>query len=193
MHKDDLCHVPDHELLLIFKAGNRAAYEQIYKRYWALMYVYARKILSDEADAQDIVQEVFTYLWHKGPELLIKTSLPLYLYTSVRYRIFDLLDHKKVRTNYKEYLQQFIEEGEYVTDDQLREKELKLLIEKEISLLPPKMRVVFELSRNSQLSHKEIALKLGLSEQTVKKQVSNSVKILKSRIKLFSSFLFLNF
>lgn len=193
MQPEDLSRIPDDELFLLFKAGNPKAYEQIYNRYWAIMYVYARKIMADEHDAQDIVQEVFTYLWNKGPELVIKNSLSVYLYTSVRYRIFDLLDHKKVRTDYKAYLQQFIEEGAYITDEELRLKELVAVIEKEVSLLPPKMREMFELSRNEGLSHKEIADQLGVSDLTVKKQVSNAVKILKGKLKLFSIFLTINF
>lgn len=193
MKEVDLSRIPDEDLLLLFKAGERAAYEQIYNRYWAIMYVYARKIMADADDAQDIVQEVFTYLWHKGAELVIKTSLPVYLYTAVRYRIFDLLDHRKVRTDYKAYLQQFIDEGEYITDNQLREKELVAVIEREVALLPAKMREMFEMSRNEGLSHKEIAEKLGVSDLTVKKQVSNAVKILKGKLRLFSIFISINF
>jgi len=193
MQKEDLSRIPDDELFLLFKAGERKAYEQIYNRYWAIMYVYARKIMADEDDAQDIVQEVFTYLWNKGSELVIKTSLSVYLYTSVRYRIFDLLDHRKVRTDYKTYLQQFIEEGTYITDEQLRLKELVAVIEKEVSLLPPKMREMFEMSRNEGLSHKQIADQLGVSDLTVKKQVSNAVKILRGKLKLFSIFITINF
>ncbi|SMC64518.1 RNA polymerase sigma factor [Pedobacter africanus] len=193
MREEDLSRIPDDELLLLFKAGDRNAYEQIYNRYWAIMYVYARKIMADADDAQDIVQEVFTYLWHKGAELSIKTSLAVYLYTAVRYRIFDLLDHRKVRTDYKAYLQQFIDEGEYITDNQLRERELVAVIEREVALLPAKMREMFEMSRNEGLSHKEIAEKLGVSDLTVKKQVSNAVKILKEKLKLFSIFITINF
>ncbi|HWW38834.1 RNA polymerase sigma-70 factor [Pedobacter sp.] len=193
MQGDDLVSRSDDKLLLLFKAGDRQAYAQIYQRYWAVMYVYARKVMADEDDAKDIVQEVFTYLWHKGKDLEIRTSLSMYLYTAVRYRIFDLMDHKKIRTDYKIYLQQFIEEGEYITDDQLRAKEMLAVIEKEVALLPPKMRVMFEMSRNEGMSHKEIAAQLGVSELTVKKQVSNSVKILKGKLKLFSVFVSLTF
>jgi len=193
MPGEDLSHISDEELLLRFKAGDRKAYEQIYNRYWAIMYVYARKIMADADDAQDIVQEVFTYIWHKGETLNINSSLSLYLYTSVRYKIFDLLDHRKVRTDYKTYLQQFIKEGEYITDDQLRERELVAVIEKEVAALPPKMREMFEMSRKEGLSHKEIADKLGVSDLTVKKQVSNAVKILKGKLRIFSIFISINF
>lgn len=76
----------------------------------------------------------------------------------------------------------FIEKGEYVTDQQLLEQELKEAIEKEIALLPPKMREVFELSRKQDLSYKEIADQLHISDKTVKKQVNNALHILREKL-----------
>lgn len=87
-------------------------------------------------------------------------------------------------------LQNYITHGPCITDHVIREKQLAALIEKGISDLPPKMKEVFELSRKQKLTHKEIAEKLNLSEQTVKKQVNNALKIL--RVKL-GTMLFLSF
>lgn len=56
------------------------------------------------------------------------------------------------------------------------------LIEKEIDALPPKMREVFKLSRQHHLSHSQIAAKLDISEQTVSKQITNALKILRTRL-----------
>ena len=56
------------------------------------------------------------------------------------------------------------------------------MIESEIQNLPPKMRRIFELSRQEELSHQEIAQKLDISYQTVKKQVQNALKIIKPKI-----------
>ena len=63
-------------------------------------------------------------------------------------------------------------------------------VEAEIAALPPKMREIFELSRKAHLTHRQIAEKLGLSEKTVKKQVNNSLKILRSKLgsALFTAF-----
>jgi len=49
-------------------------------------------------------------------------------------------------------------------------------------MLPPKMREVFELSRKEHLNHREIAWKLEISEQTVSKQITNALRILKLKI-----------
>ncbi|WP_262712275.1 sigma-70 family RNA polymerase sigma factor [Mucilaginibacter phyllosphaerae] len=58
----------------------------------------------------------------------------------------------------------------------------KALIEKEIAELPPRMREVFEMSRKQTRTYKEITEQLGTSEETVKKQVSGALKVL--RVKL---------
>jgi RNA polymerase sigma-70 factor (ECF subfamily) len=56
------------------------------------------------------------------------------------------------------------------------------LIEKEVAALPAKMRIVFELSRKANLTHREIAGQLDISEETVKKHIHHALKQL--RVKL---------
>ena len=181
----------DTELVDLLQSGDQAAYTQIYDRYQGLLYIYACKITKDEIEAEDIVQEVFFYLWDKRNAIVFNTSLPAYLYSAVRYKFFNLLDHKKVRSNYIDSFKEFIEKGNIEADYAIREKELTALIEKEISLLPPKMREIFELSRKAQLSHKEIANKLNISEKTVKNQVNNALKQLRIKLGMFAFLFFL--
>src|SRR5690606_28396009 len=102
------------------------------------------------------------------------------------YKIFDLLDKNKVRADYMDQLSDFMDEGAYTIDHVLIEKELAEQIEKEVSFLPPKMREVFELSRKEYLTHKEIAIRLSLSDQTVKKQIHKALKILKPKLRIFT-------
>lgn len=171
----------DNELLQLTRSEDQRAFAELYNRYGSLLYIYALKLTNDTEDAQDIVQEVFLSLLIRE-ELQLKKTLSAYLYSAVRYKIFDLFTHKKVRTDYADSLQHFVDNGEYVTDNYVREQELSRLIEKEISLLPPKMREVFESSRKANLSQKQIAEKFNISEKTVKKQINNSIKILRLKL-----------
>jgi len=180
----------DLELLQLLKKDDHDAYAQIYDRFNGLMYIYACKIVKDFDEAEDIVQEVFISLWDKRNTLVLKSSLSSYLYSAVRYKFINLLDHKKVRTDYSTSLQSFLDEGEYLTDDYIREKEFKQLIEKEIALLPEKMREIFVMSREQNLSNKEIAEKLDLSEKTVRNQVNNALNNLRTKLGL-AAFLYL--
>jgi len=179
----------DNELIILLKDGEKSAYTEIYKRYWAILFSHARKMLRNDDEAKDVVQDVFAALWVRISELNLEGSLSSYLYSAVRYKIFDLIDKNKVRGNYFTSLEKFIKEGDYTTDNVIREKELAAQIEEEIAMLPLKMRQVFELSRKSNLSHKEIASKMHISHQTVKKQIHNAIKILRPKFSIYILFI----
>lgn len=172
----------DSDLTELLKNGDAAAYTVIYNRYFDVLYIHAYRKLNYKEEAQDIIHELFAQLWTKRATIEIKSSLASYLYSAVRNKILDLISHQQVESKYMSSLQNFMTQGSCITDYSIREKQLAALIEKGIADLPPKMKEVFELSRKHKLSHKEIADKLNLSEQTVKKQVNNALKIL--RIKL---------
>ena len=181
----------DEELLERLKFRDHAAYEEIYKRYWAMLFRHARRMISNDEEAKDLIQDLFVNLWQKAPDLEIKESLSSYLYGITRYKVFDLFDKRKVRADHRLSIGNFMEQCEYTTDNTIRENELSRLIEKEIALLPNKMREVFELSRKSHLNYQQISLRMEISDQTVKKQIYNAVKIL--RLKFGSACLFLGF
>ena len=171
----------DINLLELFKQGDLKAYEEIYNRYWSLLYIACCKILKDEDEAKDIVQEVFISFLDKG-QLEIKVSLSVYLYSSVRYKVLDRIKHRQVKDNYLISLSDYTEAADNITDRQLLEKEFIRQMEDAIRLLPEKMRIIFDLSRNQDLSHKEIARMLDISDKTVKKQINNALKILKVKL-----------
>lgn len=172
----------DSELLTHIAADDELAFAEVYRRYKGVLFLHARKILGNDEEAKDVLQELFTTLWIKKNSISLKSSLSAYLYAAVRNRIFDMISHRKIEEKYIASLAAFIEKGEYVTDQQLLEQELKEAIEKEVALLPPKMREVFELSRNQELSYKEIADQLHISDKTVKKQVNNALHILREKL-----------
>lgn len=179
----------DSGLIQLLRQQDKSAYTQIYKRYWAILYRHALRLVKDEAEATDIVQEIFTVLWAKSANINFTTSLSSYLYASVRHRVIDLINRNKIKETYLLSLQDYLKNGECITDELIREKELSAKIDAEIGLLPEKMREVFLLSRKSNLSYKEIASELNISEGTVKKQVYNAIKILRFKFGLFVSLL----
>lgn len=172
----------DLELLALLKAGDQGAFAELFDRYNRLLYVNACKLLDDKEEARDVVQEIFIALWENRANVFVKHNFAGFLYTIVRNRIFDKLSHRKVEFKYLESLRQFNAMEDEGTDDLLRTKQLQAIIEKEISFLPDKMREIFELSRKHHLSHKEIARHLDVSEKTVKNQVNNALKILRTKL-----------
>jgi len=178
----------DKELIAFMRSGDHLAFTEIYDRYHSLLYVYACKIIKDEDLAQDILQELFIYLWDKRDIIDFKTSMSSYLYTAVRFRFFDLVDKQKVRKEYIQNFQIFLDKGEYHTDNYVTERELAAIIEKEINHLPAKLREIFLLSRRENLTNREIADRLKISEKTVKNQLSLALRELRGRLGLFAFF-----
>ena len=183
--------LPDIELMQLLKSNDEAAFNEIYSRFHGLLFVYASRITRENEEAADLVQEVFISLWDRRHALEITSSLQGWLYTAVRFGFFNRLDKKKVQSQHQRSLQHFIEEGDYCTDEYIREKELAMLIEKGITALPAKMQEIFTLSRKEELSHREIASRLHLTEKTVKNQVHNALRILRSKLGLFGYLLFI--
>ncbi|MDB4926543.1 RNA polymerase sigma factor [Mucilaginibacter sp.] len=175
--------LPDDELVQLLKESNHTAYTEIYKRYFYLMYVHAYKKMRNEDQAKDLIQDLFATLWFRRVDDLPKSNLAGYLYTAVRNKIFNLFAHQQVQSRYIASLENYLSTHASVpTDHLVRENDLKAFIEKEIQALPAKMRQIFEMSRKENLSHKEIAERLDVSENNVSKQVNNALRILRTKL-----------
>ncbi|SFH51751.1 RNA polymerase sigma factor [Pedobacter insulae] len=187
----DYQNLGDEGLASCIRKGDRIAFTEIYDRYWTVLYLHARKMLRNDQEAEDIVQELFTQLWKKAAEINYTVKLSSYLYRSVRNRILDHITHQKVVQDYQRSLVEFLGSRASSPDELLVEKELAFLIEQEIQALPEKMREVFVLSRKQHLSYKEIGDQLGISEHTVRNQVSNALSILRTKLGVSSMVIFM--
>jgi RNA polymerase sigma-70 factor (family 1) len=175
----------DQELTALLKVGDRHAFAEIYDRYGMMIYFKVNQMLRDEEAAKDLVQDVFLSLWLNAGQVKEAANLPGYLYVSSRNKVFNLIEKGKTRNDYVSSISRYANEASTETMDKLDERELMALIVLEIAKLPLKMRQVFEMSRLENLSHKEIAEKLGISEKTVKTQVHNALDILKVKLKSY--------
>jgi RNA polymerase sigma-70 factor (ECF subfamily) len=172
----------DADLIAQIKLGNEKAFTEIYDKYWSVLYLHARHVLNNRDEARDIVQEVFVCFWNKAKELEASTNINAYLYRSTRNSVIDLIRKEKTKSLYIAKLGSFYEKGEFSTDRQVNFNELKRLIDQEVQLLPVKMRQVFEMSRNENLSHAQISKQLNISDLTVKKQINKALHILRRKL-----------
>ena len=174
----------DVELTTLLRSGDRQSFVEIYDRYWPMLFIHARRMLRDDDEATDVIQDIFTNLWAKSSEFVLQSSLSAFLYTSTRNKAIDLINRNKLKTSYLTSLQGYYEKGEFITDDVILERELINRIEEEVQRLPKKMRAIFELSRKHHLSYKQISEITQVSEGTVKKQMHNARKILRLKLRL---------
>jgi RNA polymerase sigma-70 factor (ECF subfamily) len=177
----------DTELTGLLQQQDRVAFEEIYRRYWHPLYLHAYRLLDDEDEVQDIIQELFITFWSKPPAAVIHTSLKSYLYTASRNKVLNHIRKNRISHDFISLLGRQMTEKDLKTVQDLELKELTALIDNAINELPPRMKEVFELSRKEFLTHKEIAEHLGTSEKTIKKQITDSLKVL--RVKLNEEYL----
>lgn len=173
----------DLELLGLLKEDDRLAFTEIYNRYKGLLFVHAYKRLKNELEAEDAVHDLFARIWLNREQLSLTTdNFSGYLYATIRNHVLTTIARKGYADKYFTGHWEGFSAHHAETDYKVRESQLKEIIEKHVALLPNKMRIVFELSRNAQLSHKEIAEKLGISEKTVKSQINSALNIIRSKI-----------
>jgi len=179
-------HYTDEELVLMLEDENISAFEEIYNRYWAKLYSSAYKRTSSKEASEEIVQDLFTSLWVNKNK--IESTLTAYLYTAVRYRVFNYYSKEYVRRNYHESVQDIDRGIDNSTEETILLNDLTKHIEKEVSLLPIKCRSVYSLSRNENKSNKEIAAVLGISEKTVENHMTKALKRLKVKLYMWGLF-----
>lgn len=181
----------DVQLIALMKDNNEAAFREIYERYNGLLFSYAFRRLQIKEGAKDVVQEVFINLWENREGFVLKTYLSGFLYKSVLNKILDIWKHDKVVRKHilSQPLEIDVDSNE--TDFLIREKEIVALIEKEIAFMPSRMREVYKLKNKEYLSSKQIAVELGISENTVATQLQRASTRLKDKLGLIVFILYI--
>ncbi len=171
----------DNELFLLIKEGDEKAFTILFHRYWTRMCLGAHTFMKNEADAGDVVQEVFLWLWQNRETVVINTTLKGYLLQAVRNKCINKLD--KEATNQKRRKQYAYFKETMVTAVPMENSELRLTLNSAIGELGVASRTAFEMIYIDRKSQKEAALELGISAATVKTQVRNVLRILRKKLK----------
>lgn len=140
------------------------------------------RMVPDGNQAEDIAQEVFIKFWEKRHQLNIQSSIGAYLR---RMAVNEGISYLRKQKRYEvDELKPGLHDGQ---DSSMEEffagKELQKRIQQAIATLPPKCRLVFQLSRQEELSYKEIAQKLDISVKTVENQMGKALKTLRLLLK----------
>ncbi|MFD2556553.1 RNA polymerase sigma-70 factor [Sphingobacterium tabacisoli] len=159
------------------KRSDPAVFKAVYDFYWARLYISAFNLLRDKEQAEDVVQEVFSYLWNNAPTLEIK-NLTAWLFTSVRYQVFNVIRSGKVRNKF-ENLHVIEEFSSNIAEIKLDREDIQRRLMASLDELPPRCKEIFLLSRFEYLSYKEIAERLELSEKTIENQIGIALKKLR--------------
>jgi RNA polymerase sigma-70 factor (ECF subfamily) len=172
------------ELLARIAKRERAAFEELYTRYSNILYATALKFLKQDADAQDVVQDVFIQIWDKAKLYDSAKGKPLtWALTLTRNRSIDRIRAIQRRSRLRDDF-----EKETVADESagVREalsgvdaSEKGQILRTAVNQLSPQQRRVIELAFFRGLTQSEIAEKLGEPLGTVKARARRGLMKLK--------------
>jgi RNA polymerase sigma-70 factor, ECF subfamily len=172
------------------KNGDEQALEKVYKACFHSLVKYATEITGHHNLGEEVVQDVFLKLWQTRDELNIRGSFKAYLLQSVHNQSLNLIRQRKtnkevVNMTTNDHTWQFISDNYMIEDnliDRIFSEETEAIIKKAIEGLPEQCMKVFKMSRLDSLHVDEIALKLGISENTVKTHIYRALQKIDSAL-----------
>lgn len=169
----------EHILIAELKRGSKEAFDRIYKLYAGRLLAYCVHYTKSREDAEEIVQDVFVALWNSRETIRQEDTLHSLLFTISKHRVINVYRSTLNSPVYEDYVDYQNELSAGEDCDRVEYEQYVKIVKDAIRRLPSTQQRVITLSRFSQLSNKEIAERLSLSEQTVKNQLSVGLKTLR--------------
>ena len=166
---------------------HEAQFRYIFHKYYITLCMFANQYVEDDALAADIVQECFVKLWQLRDDFMYVHQIKSFLYTSVRNKSLNELEHTKVMN---EYAQKVMEMGKdsFFQDKVIAEESYRILVDA-IDKLPPQMKNIMRLALEGK-TNPEIAEALNISGETVHSQKKIAYRKLRGYLKDYYYLLF---
>ena len=171
----------ERELLVRLRQGDEAAYDAIFRQWYAPLVATITALLRDRGPAEEVVQDVMLELWRRREGITFETSLRAYLFQATRNRALNHVRRQRVEARGEAKIAAAMPTPE-PADSEARESELNVAIQTAIASLPDRCREVFELSRIKGLKYSEIATELGISVKTVEAQMGKALRVMREQL-----------
>ena len=172
----------DVDLMLRIQSGDADALSQLYDRYSGIVKALILRIIHNDTEADDLLQEVFMEIWNQAKNFSAKKGKPLgWMVTMTRRRAIDALRKRQAYARAEERLQAEPEQQplawvQNVTEQEIRAGDTRVLMANVISSLPEAQQQVIELAFFQGMSQREIAFKTNIPLGTVKTRLELGLK-----------------
>ena len=170
----------DIEIINEIKEGKISAFRELYARYADLIYRNILARVNSSFVADDIFQDFFIQVWEKRASIQVSSSVKGYLLIWLKNHILNTIKQEQIRNKYQDNVA--FEEEDDSTWVQIVSDDLGDNIQRIVLKFPPRLRCVYMLRQEQNLSIKEIAEKLSVSEQTVKNQLTDIMHRLRKEV-----------
>jgi RNA polymerase sigma-70 factor (ECF subfamily) len=169
----------DNDLFARIQRNDKQAFDLLFRKYYTPLCRFALKLNGSEAQAEEVVQEVFIYLWEQRQHLTVTKSILSYLFQSIKHKVYEHFRKNQTRSKYEEEYANSVVEGDDLVEKHLDDYEISCLVWNAVDQLPDKCREIFQLSRDEGLTYNEIAEHLNISPKTVENQMGIAFKKLR--------------
>jgi RNA polymerase sigma-70 factor (ECF subfamily) len=172
----------DLELMLGVQNEDPEALSQLYDRYSGIVKALILRVIHNDAEADDLLQEIFMEIWNQAKNFSAQKGKPLgWMITLARRRAIDGLRKKQAYARAEERLQNETEQQPdawvlNTTEAEITLGDRRVLIRQVIDSLPPAQQEVVELAFFRGMSQREIAAKTNTPLGTVKTRLELGLK-----------------
>lgn len=161
--------------------GDIRSFERLFRAYYSPLCDYCQGIVGEAAAAEDLVEDIFAYLWKHREAIHVRSSGKAYLYAAARHGALNLLKRQAMERAHSPRLTEFIT---YLQETEYSEQEVADLEEarRVLAGLPGQCRKIFLMNCTEGKTYKEIAAELRLSVNTVKSHLSKARRRLRERL-----------
>ena len=171
--------------------NRKKTFRNRFENYYPLLCKIAYRYIPRKEECEDVVQETFISIWRKGKDDLSEKEFVSYIVTSVKNNCISYLRKQRLETIYMEDMilsPADISENENKDEEALSPEEILM---DTLSVLPPKCKEVFLMSKLHNMKYREISEVLHISEKTVENHIGKAIKILRTLVKTNSFLLIL--
>lgn len=171
----------DHALMRQVQQDDFEAFEKLVDRYKGRLVNVITRMLNDQAEAEDLVQETFLRVWTHRQDYDFSYCLSTWIYTiALNLAKNELRKHRKFKFF---NLIEMAEKGIEIPDPKMGPSALGHMLDQAIATLPAKYKTAFLLRDVEQMSYEEVAQILGVPLGTVKSRVNRARAVLKDELK----------
>ena len=169
-----------------FKKGDKQAFADLFRSYYKPLFQFGLRIKPDAAESvEDCIQELFLELWQSRERIITPESVKGYLFKILKIKLLraHTADQRfSTLLENTDQLHEFSYEAILVAEQ--ANYETKAKIENALLGLSKRQREAIYLKFYSRMSYEEMEEVMGVSYQTVRNLVHQSIKILRDQIKL---------
>jgi RNA polymerase sigma-70 factor (ECF subfamily) len=172
----------DLDLMHSIQTGDADALSTLYDRYNGILKALILRVIHNEAEADDLLQEIFMEIWNQAKNFSAQKGKPLgWMVTLARRRAIDGLRKKQAYARAEERLQNEIEQQpdawvNNATEEEIDFADTRVLVRQVISSLPPAQQQAIELAFFRGMSQREIAADTNTPLGTVKTRLELGLK-----------------